>query len=311
LIPVVQELDARGWRNKEWRTQKGMERGGRPFDKCSVYALLTNPLYAGMIKHKNDIFLGEHEPIIESGIFEDVQRQLNKNGRGKGNHLVNKYGAILKGLLYCRSCGRAMVHTFTGKGTKRYRYYTCCTAIKKGWNNCPTKSVPAGEIEAVVVEQIRAIADDQDLLNEVYVQACSETNSELDELSTQRQQHERQLARDHAEIRRLAIGPDPNSVTTCRIADLHERVSRNEQQLAQILARVKNLESQQITHQEVMDAFKDFDNIWSVLNTREQTKVISLLVARIEFDVIDCTIAISFHPSAIKSMATKTSEDAA
>ncbi|HMO16386.1 MAG TPA: recombinase family protein, partial [Pirellulaceae bacterium] len=205
LLPVVQEVEARGWRNKVWRTKKGLERGGRSFDKCSVYAMLTNPLYMGMIKHKEDIFSGEHEAIIEPGIFEEVQRQLNKNGRGKGNHLINKYGAILKGLLYCKSCGRAMVHTFTGRGTKRYRYYTCCKAIKQGWKNCPTKSVPAGEIESVIVEQIRAIADDQDLINEVYVQACSETNAELDELSTQRQQLERQLARDHADISRLAI----------------------------------------------------------------------------------------------------------
>ncbi|MDP1560086.1 MAG: recombinase family protein [Pirellulaceae bacterium] len=311
LLPVVQEVEARGWRNKVWRTKKGLERGGRPFDKCSIYAMLTNPLYMGMIKHKADIFLGEHEPIIESGIFEEVQRQLNKNGRGKGNHLVNKYGAILKGLLYCRSCGRAMVHTFTGRGTKRYRYYTCCKAIKQGWKNCPTKSVPAGEIESVVVEQIRAIADDKDLLNEVYVQACSETNAELDELSTQRQQLERQLARDHADISRLAITPDPTSVTSSRIADLHERISRNEQQLSQLLTRVKSLQSQQITHHDVFDAFKDFDNIWNVFSTRERRRVISLLVSRIEFDVTDCTIAISFHPSAIKTLAGGATEDAA
>lgn len=311
LLPVVQELEARGWKNKIWRTQKGNERGGRPFDKCSVYALLTNPLYAGMIKHNTELFRGEHEPIIDSGVFEQVQRQLNKNGRGKGNHLVNKYGAILKGLLFCKSCGRTMVHTFTGKGTKRYRYYTCCAAIKKGWKSCPTKSVPAGEIENVVVDQIRSIADDQDLLNEVYVQSCSESNTELQELAIERQKLERQLHRDHAEIRKLAVGSEPTSVTSSRIADLHERVSCGEQKLAQVFSRIKNLEAQQITHQEVMDAFKDFDNIWNVLNTRERTKIISLLVARIDFDVIDSTITISFHPSAIKSMATKTSEDVA
>ena len=162
-----------------------------------------------------------------------------------------------------------------------------------------------------VVDQIRSIADDQDLLNEVYVQACSESNTELQELAIERQKLERQLHRDHSEIRKLAVGSEPTSVTSSRIADLHERVSCGEQKLAHVVSRVKNLESQQITHQEVMDAFKDFDNIWNVLNTRERTKIISLLVARIDFDVIDSTITISFHPSAIKSMATKTSEDAA
>jgi site-specific DNA recombinase len=119
------------------------------------------------------------------------------------------------------------------------------------------------------------------------------------------------LARDHADISRLAITPDPTSVTSSRIADLHERISRNEHLLSELLTRVKNLQSQQITHHDVVDAFKDFDNIWNVFSTRERRRVISLLVSRIEFDVTDCTIAISFHPSAIKTLAGGATEDAA
>jgi site-specific DNA recombinase len=51
LLPVVKELARRGWCNKTWTTRKGLARGGRPFDRCSVYSLLTNPLYIGKIKH--------------------------------------------------------------------------------------------------------------------------------------------------------------------------------------------------------------------------------------------------------------------
>ena len=35
------------------------------------------------------------------------------------------------------------------------RYYVCQTARKKGWNACPTKSVPARMIEDAVLEQFR------------------------------------------------------------------------------------------------------------------------------------------------------------
>jgi len=35
LIPVVEELDRRGWRTKRWITKKGTERGGRSFGKNS------------------------------------------------------------------------------------------------------------------------------------------------------------------------------------------------------------------------------------------------------------------------------------
>ena len=108
---MVEELARRDWCNKTWTTKKGAARGGRPFDKCSVYALLTNPIYIGKIKHKTDIYDGEHEPIIDPAVFEKVQTTLQHHGSGRGNYLINKYGALLKGLLHCQACGQGMVHT--------------------------------------------------------------------------------------------------------------------------------------------------------------------------------------------------------
>ena len=311
LLPVVEELTRRGWSNKTWKTRKGAARGGRPFDKCSVYALLTNPVYIGKIKHKTDVYDGEHEPIIDVAVFEKVQTTLQQNGRGRGNHLINKYGALLKGLLHCRACDQSMVHTFTGRGSKRYRYYTCVKAIKSGWKTCPTKSLPAAEIEAEVVDQIRCLAHDDGLRAEVLKQACSATETDLAELTTQQRQLERQLGRDHAEISRLAVTVEPSSATTARIADLHERVSRAEQQLAKVRSRVAEVEGQRIDQEDVDAAFADFDNVWNALSSREQAQVLALLVARVEFDPADSTIAISFHPSAIRTLAEGNAEDAA
>ena len=93
--------------------------------------------------------------------------------------------------------------------------------------------------------------------------------------------------------------------------ELHERVGRAEQQLATVRNRADQIESQQIDSGDVSAAFEDFDNVWNALTSREQAQVISLLVARIEFDVADSTIAISFHPSAIKTLAEGNVEDAA
>src|SRR5262245_20278691 len=53
---VVKEMTARGWVNKEWRTLRNLPKGGRPFDKCALHALLKNPVYAGMVKHKTELY---------------------------------------------------------------------------------------------------------------------------------------------------------------------------------------------------------------------------------------------------------------
>jgi hypothetical protein len=36
-----------------WRRSTHESRVKKAFDKCSIYAVLTNPLYAGLIRHKD------------------------------------------------------------------------------------------------------------------------------------------------------------------------------------------------------------------------------------------------------------------
>ena len=199
LLPVVEELARRDWRNKAWRTKAGVPRGGQPFDRGSLYGLLTNPLYTGRIQHKKKLYLGEHEPIVEPELFRKVGEQLLRNGRAGGSEVRNRYGALLRGLLRCKACGRTMVHNFTGRNGRRYRYYTCTRAIKSGRQSCPSGSLPAPQIERVVVDHIRAIARDEQLAAEVVRQAQGIRQAAWDNLRTEKSGLERELARHHAE----------------------------------------------------------------------------------------------------------------
>ena len=105
--------------------------------------------------------------------------------------------------------------------------------------------------------------------------------------------------------------PDPSSATTARIADLHQRIAKSELELNGVKHRVSDMERQRVRDADVAAAFADFDNVWAALSSHERAQVISLLVARVEFDPEDSTIAISFHPSAIKTLAEGNVEDAA
>jgi site-specific DNA recombinase len=203
LLPVVKELDRRGWRTKARVSAAGKSFGGLTFDKCTLYGLLTNPLYVGKIRHKQDLFPGEHEAIVDPGVFAKVQATLQHNGRSGGLEARNRHGALLKGLLRCKACGKGMVHTFT---SKRGRHYTCVNAIKSGRDACPTQSLPAAEIEKVVVEQIKCIGKDPALLAEVLDEARAGVEDELAALRTEKKNLMKDLARHHADIRKLAAG---------------------------------------------------------------------------------------------------------
>ena len=164
LLPVVQELNARGWTNKIWTTRKGTQRGGRPITKTSLHQLLTNPTYTGKVRYKGELFAGEHAGIVAVDLFDRVQAIL-RNGNSNGSRTPSgTQPVLLRGLARCTACDRAMSHSYTRRRTRRYRYYVCTAAQNQGWQACPSPSVPAAELERFVVDEVRTIARDRSLV---------------------------------------------------------------------------------------------------------------------------------------------------
>ena len=125
LLPVLQEIQRIGLVCKEWTTEDGKVRGGKPFSKGSLHSTLTNVIYTGMVDHKGVLYPGEHERIVDQKLWEKVSETLHRNGSDKGAVTKNKFGALLRGLLFCVPCGAPMMHTYTMRKSKRYRYYVC------------------------------------------------------------------------------------------------------------------------------------------------------------------------------------------
>ena len=115
---------------------------------------MKNVTYRGKTRYRGKIYAGEHEPIVSHELFRRVQKQLRENRHEKRRNKADWSYGLLEGLLYCASCNASMSHTYTAKGSRRYRYYVCSAAQKRGWDTCPTGSIPAAEIEAFVVGEI-------------------------------------------------------------------------------------------------------------------------------------------------------------
>src|SRR5262249_12071153 len=224
LLPVVQELGRRDWTTKRWTTRKGEQRGGRPFTKTSLHYHLTNPAYAGKGKDRAQLHDGEHEARVEPETWGKVQATLLRNGRSGGASVRNQFGFLLKGLLRCVPCGCAMTPSHTSKNkARRYRYYTCTNAQKRGWDACPSKTAPAGEIERFVVDQIKCIGRAPGLRRETFVEAFAQSQARLAELAAERRVLERDVAAWDAEVRALVDRP-AGGAPEPRLAGLHERL---------------------------------------------------------------------------------------
>jgi site-specific DNA recombinase len=203
-------------------------------------------------------------------------------------------------------------------GTKRYRYYVCTKAQKRVWHNCPSKSIPAPEIERFVVEQIKAVGRDPAFLHEVVDQARVQAQSHLAQLDAEDRSLERDLAKWNTEVRRLVSqirSDDRESPAIARLADLQDRIRSAERRATEVREQVVAINRDLIDHQDVAKAMSAFDPVWESLTLREQARIVQLLVERVDFDGSTGKVAITFHPSGIKTLANEVtqahSEDAA
>ncbi len=309
LIPTVRDLDQRGWRNKQWTTRKGTVRGGQRFTKDALYRLLTNVVYLGKVRYHEEIHPGEHAAIVNEALWHRVQDVLRHNGRcgGTGSPVTrNKYGALLKGILQCKPCGCGMMHTYTAKANRRYRYYVCVNAQKRGWNDCPSKAVPAGEIERYVVERVRAIGKDDKVLASTLAQARKQNESGLAALQAERRRLERELAQHGAEVRTLVahVGASGNgeTVATARLADLQEKMRSAEQRATLVREQIIAIDEKTVDGKELARSLSLFDPVWDSLSPGEQGRVLHLLLERVTYDGGAGTLAITFRPNGIKAL---------
>ena len=305
LTWLAQQLEQFGWRNKQWTTHKGNECGGRPFDKTSLYKLLTNVVYIGKVRYKDEVHPGEHRAIVPEELWQKVQAKFEFQRRTGGALVRNKFGAILKGLLHCTPCKCVMSPTHsTRQGTKRYRYYVCTSAQKRGWNSCPSKSIPAGEIERFVVEQIKSIGRDPKLIAQTVRQVRGQTSERLAELAREERRLERELAACHGELRQLAAEPTNGQnagLAATRLADLQERLVAAERGLTEVRNETERLRRDMIDEKDVAQALAEFDPVWATLGLREQSRLLRLLIERIDYDGEAGTISITFLPGGIKA----------
>ena len=160
LIATVAEINRRGWQTKSWMTKKGRLREGGPFRWPAVRALLTNVLYAGLIRHKKELVTAQQPAIVDRELFTRVGERLEGQQRGPRQQPTMPLDALLTGLLFCSGCGTRMFLTYTKRPYGRVRYYACGSRHRKREQVCGARSVPADLIEQLVVERVRELKED-------------------------------------------------------------------------------------------------------------------------------------------------------
>jgi len=199
-----------------------------------------------------------------------------------------------------------MTPSHAAKGVRRYRYYTCTHAQKRGWHACPSKSVPADAIEQLVLERIRELGRDPERLRELLAQARAGDETRTAELAAEERGLEQDLTSWQAEVRNLSLclrpGEDNNAVVA-RLAEVQERIGRIEGRVRQVREQIHALHQRLLDEEDAAGALSLFDPLWGTLSLAEQSHVLGLLVERVDYDGAHGKVTISFHPTGVRALA--------
>ncbi|HEV7265583.1 MAG TPA: recombinase family protein [Falsiroseomonas sp.] len=140
------------------RAEGATTKRGRAFTKSDVYRVLSNRTYLGEAMHKGKSHPGEHAAIVPQAMWDAAHAILKVSPRVRVNRTRNTTAPLLRGLIY-DSDGRAMSPSHSrGRGGQMYRYYVSQAVLKGGTTERPAIArLPAGEIEAAVIGQVRAL----------------------------------------------------------------------------------------------------------------------------------------------------------
>jgi len=229
---VARELNAQGHRTKEYKAlRNGRTAGGKRWNKVYVYRVLTNRKHLGEIVHKGKSYPGEHGPILDRRLWDQVQRVLADNYHARARKTQQKAPALLKGILRCGHCGKAMGASHTGSRGKRYRYFVCNHAERTGYDACPVKSVAAGQIEAAVMDRIRVIVRSPDLVAGTFRQVQVQVAKQREELAGQKDRLEARLADLKRAVGRLARSGADDTAVAAELRGLNEEYGQVASQL--------------------------------------------------------------------------------
>ncbi len=156
FVRVVKEYaDRMDLRSRRRVRGEGRVSGGIRFDRGHIHHILAKPIYAGRIRHKGQVYDGQHPAIIAPEVWDRVQQML-QDGAAKSRGTKRKaLRSLLAGKLFDET-GDRLTPSHSRKNGKRLRYYISHRLVKDRSGKHPDAwRLPAGELEKLTTDLIR------------------------------------------------------------------------------------------------------------------------------------------------------------
>lgn len=310
LVPLTQIANALcddGLRTRVriFKMRDGTQRnvGGKRFRSDSLRHLLRNSIYAGRIRFHGKEYPGQHEALVSDELWDRANAAISKVRPARALlRSRDKHVHLLKGILFCQHCGRALMPSGSGKCDptgKPYRYYTCGAAQKEraAWS-CPVRHLSAPLVEDCVVALLGEIVKHPTILETAVEHSHLRGKTDRRQLAAQLAQADQALGEINRQLRNCVDAIASGSAD--QLADeLRERAGElKEQKQARTVEREQARqelvagEQDEVDAQRIREALGKFAGIFPALPREDQKRLVALCLARIEVRVRKDTAAV-------------------
>lgn len=139
---------------------------GRKFS--TIRQILSNELYIGKVKYKEEIYEGVHEAIISNEQFDRVQSLLARHPKGKNAGKAKE--SLFSGVITCGNCGETYTsYSYKVENRKKGNYYVrsyVCPARRfpnQFEEKCTNKIWKNIELENLFINELRLVISNKEL----------------------------------------------------------------------------------------------------------------------------------------------------
>lgn len=249
--------------------------------------VFRNKLYIGYMKHKDEWYKADHDPILDDETFYQVQKLMDQRAEMYANHKKKSAGhtTYLGGMLFCKRCHARF--SKQGGSTRKpgvYNYYYSCYSRSKKVPrmvkdpNCKNTNWKMEVLDNIVFDEIRKLAKDPRHITDLRDEKRKSTDAptKVDIIRQEIEKIDDQISRF---MDLYGIGKFTIDQVSGKVDPLNEQRQKLERELEEY-----NAETGAITEEEAIEVIQSFGEVLDRKDFDEIRLALETLIYYIELD---------------------------
>lgn len=268
-------------------TYRGKSGRVSEWDPKRLKYVFRNKIYLGYIKHRDNWYKGDQDPIFDEETFDKLQKLMDQRAEDYAKHTKRCSGhtTYLGGMLYCKKCHARYAKQTSPtrkKGVYNY-YYNCYSRSKKVPKmvkdpNCKNKNWRMDKLDEIVFNEIRKLAKDPRHITDLREEKKKNTDAptKIDILRHEIEKIDDQISRF---MDLYGIGKFTIDQVSGKVDPLNEQRRNLERELEQL-----NAEAGVLSEEEAIEIIQSFGEVLDRNDFDEIRLALETLIYYIELD---------------------------